>query len=196
MSTKTVLKIALSAIAFVVASGTTYVAIQRWNADESSTAQRHNQDTIEGVSGLSEGELVTLPTLETLTGQKINLGELKEDHLLCGFIGSQCSGCTRDAELWRDLKNESEKRGVAFYLIAIGDDLPELQRFSAAYQIEELPLLFDLDQTVGPQLRVGFLPQYVLFKRDGHVVHRWDGIRHYNRQAGSQLLAEFFQPHE
>ncbi len=193
---KTIAKIIVSIVAFIVASGATYVAVKKWNNVEPVRASQHGKDTLDGVNGLSEGETVTLPQLTTLTGEKVNLGALKEERLLCVFIGSTCAGCARDAELWRDLKDESAKRGVAFYLVSIGDDLPELERFSSTYKFDTLPLLYDPAHKVGPQLKVGFLPQYVLFTRKGDVIHRWDGIRHYNKQGGSQQLAEFFQPHD
>ena len=192
---KTVLKLVLSLIAFAVASGVTYVVIKRWNTVKPMNSVAHLQDTLEGVEGLSEGETVTLPTLTTLNNENVNLGELKEERLLCVFIGSQCPGCVQDIDLWKDLRKEAEQRGVAFYLVSITDEFSTLEQFSSTYKLHELPLIFDPNQKVGRQLKVGFLPQYVLFTRDGRVIHRWDGIRHYNKQAGSQQLAAFFEPH-
>lgn len=193
---KAIFKLIVLIIAFMVASGATYVAFHKWKAVEAVNSAPHRQDTIDGVNGLSEGEVVSLPTLTTLSQDEVNLGDLKEERLLCVFIGSRCSGCTMDAELWKDLKEESAKRGVAFYLIDIGDELPDLQRFSAAYNLQNFPILFDPNNKVGRRLKVGFLPQYVLFSRTGEVLHRWDGVRRYSRQAGAQQLAQFFQPHD
>ena len=193
---KTTLRVILLVLAFAAASGATYVAFRGRNASEPVKSGQHQQDdTIEGISGLSEGEMVTLPTLTTPNGEKVNLANVKEERLLCVFIGSLCSGCTRDADLWRDLSGEASKRGVAFYLVDIGDELPELEQFSSAYNLQTLPLLYDPNQKVGPRLKVGFLPQYVLFTRAGQVVHRWDGVRNYNKQAGPEQLAQFFEPH-
>jgi peroxiredoxin len=156
---------------------------------------KRQQDTIEGVNGLSEGESVTLPTLITLRGETVNLGNLKEERLLCVFISSQCSGCVRNLELWRDLSRESTRHGTAFYLVDIADERSELEQFISAYQLQELPLLYDPNQKVGAQLKVRFLPQYVLFTRSGQVVHRWDGIRSYDKQGDAAQLAEFFASH-
>jgi peroxiredoxin len=201
---KIFLKLLLLVLAFTVASGATYMAVKKWKAShpvkldkppESAVASKPPEDTIEGINGLAEGETVTLPTLTTPNGERVNLANLKEARLLCAFVGSICSGCIRDVELWRDLPGEASKRGVAFYLIDISDDLPELKNFSLAYNLNDLPLLYDPNKRVGSQMKVEFLPQYILFTRDGHVVHRWDGIRNYNKQAGPEQLSRFFEPH-
>jgi peroxiredoxin len=191
----TILKIFVSVIAFAVASGATYLVVRKRNVVQPVNLVKRQQDTIEGVNGLSEGESVTLPTLITLGGETVNLGNLKEERLLCVFISSQCSGCVRNLELWRDLSRESTRHGTAFYLVDIADERSELEQFISAYQLQELPLLYDPNQKVGAQLKVRFLPQYVLFTRSGQVVHRWDGIRAYDKQGDAAQLAEFFASH-
>jgi peroxiredoxin len=191
----TILKIFVSVIAFAVASGATYLVVRKRNVVQPVNLVKRQQDTIEGVNGLSEGESVTLPTLITLGGKTVNLGNLKEERLLCVFISSQCSGCVRNLELWRDLSRESTRHGTAFYLVDIADERSELEQFISAYQLQELPLLYDPNQKVGAQLKVRFLPQYVLFTRSGQVVHRWDGIRSYDKQGDAAQLAEFFASH-
>jgi hypothetical protein len=60
--------------------------------------------------------------------------------------------------------------------------------------LQQLSILFDPTRKVGPQLKVGFVPQYILFNGSGQVLRRWDGIRHYDKTGGSEQLAEFFQP--
>lgn len=194
---KTFFKVVILLVAFAAASGATYIAIRKGNASEPVKSGEHRKDTIDGINGLSEGETVTLPTLSTPNGEKVNLANLKEERLLCVFIGSVCSGCVRDADLWRDLSSEATKRGVAFYLVDIGDDATELEKFSSAYNLQSLPLLFDpsQNQRIGPRLKVGFMPQYVLFTREGEVIHRWDGVRNYNKQGGPEQLDQFFEPH-
>lgn len=193
---KTVVKITVSLIAFLIASGATYVAMRKFRGGAEQVASgKQNQDILEGVNGPIAGQTVTLPTLVTQGGVKVDLANLKEERVLCVFVGSQCSGCTQDRDLWSDLHDESAKQGVAFYVIDVSDDLTELERFKSAYNLDQLPLLFDPTRTVGAKLKIGFLPQYVLFTRQGGVVHRWDGIRHYNKQAGPEQLAAFFRPH-
>ena len=194
---KVIVRIALTLVAFTVASGATYIAVQRWrNVDPkpNSVKTSGQQDTLEGVDGLNAGEVVTLPQLTTLAGDTVSLGSLGKERLLCVFISTHCPGCTRDAELWQDLKQEAVRRGAGFYLIDVSDDRPEIERFVVAYNLQQLSVLFDPTRKVGPQLKVGFVPQYILFNGKGQVLHRWDGIRNYDKTRGFDQLAKFFEP--
>ena len=190
---KAILKTVILIIAFLAAPAT-YVAL-KWSAAERVSSASHRNDTIDGIKGLSEGESVALPTLANLAGEQVNLSTLKEERLLCVFISGRCSGCTMDAALWNDLQAEARKRGVAFYLVDIAETLEETKRFSSTYKIDHLPILYDPKDEVGQTLRVEMLPQYILFTRSGEVIHRWDGIRRYDRKTGAAELARFFQPH-
>ena len=194
---KLLLRIALTVLAFSVASGATYVAVHRWrNVDPKPDVLKTTgqQDTLEGVSGLTAGEVVALPQLTTLAGDTVSLGSLGKERLLCVFISTRCPGCTRDAELWRDLNQEAARRGASFYLVNVSDDRAEIERFVTAYNLQQLSILFDPTRKVGPQLKVGFVPQYILFNGSGRVLRRWDGIRHYDKTRGSEQLTEFFRP--
>lgn len=195
---KPLLRISLTVVAFVVAAGATYLVVHRSrNVDPRPSAAKttDQQDTLEGVGGLTAGEIVALPQLTTLTGDTVSLGSLGRERLLCVFISTRCPGCTRDAELWQDLNQEAARRGASFYLINVSDERAEIERFVAAYNLQQLSILFDPTHKVGPQLKVGFVPQYILFSANGQVLRRWDGIRHYDKTGGSEELAEFFQPH-
>ena len=195
---KLLLRIALTIAAFTVASAATYVAIHRWRAVDpkpNAVKTTGQKDTLEGVSGLTAGEVVTLPQLTTLAGDTVSLGSVGKEHLLCVFISTRCPGCTRDAELWEELNKEATKRDASFYLIDVSDERAEVETFVAAYKLQQLSVLFDPTHKVGPQLKVGFVPQYILFNRSGQVLHRWDGIRHYDKTGDPEKVAEFFQPH-
>ena len=194
---KVILRIALTLVAFTVASGATYVAVQRWRSVDpkpNSVKTGGQQDTLEGVDGLNAGEVVTLPQLTSLAGDTLSLGSLGKERLLCVFISTHCPGCTRDAELWQDLNQEAVRRGAGFYLIDVSDERAEIERFVVAYNLQQLSVLFDPTRKVGPQLKVGFVPQYILFNGKGQVLHRWDGIRHYDKTRGFEQLAKFFEP--
>ena len=196
---KVIVRIALTLVAFTVASSATYIAVQRWrsvdpNPKPNSLKTTGQPDTLEGVDGLSAGEVVTLPQLTTLAGDTVSLGSLGKERPLCVFISTHCPGCTRDAELWQDLSQEAVRRGAGFYLIDVSDERSEIERFVVAYNLQQLSVLFDPTRKVGPQLKVNFVPQYILFNGKGQVLHRWDGIRNYNKNRGSEQLTEFFQP--
>jgi peroxiredoxin len=188
---KLLIRIVLSVAAFLVASGATYVALTKWKTAQ--PAKQEQQDTLEGVSGLNEGEVVALPQLATLSGDAVDLASVKEERLLCVFISNRCPGCTRDAGLWRDLYKETANRAIAFYLVNVGDERAEIEKFVAAYELQQLPVLFDPAHKVGPYLRVGFVPQYVLFDHNGRVRHRWDGIQ-VDKQFLKTLAKESTKP--
>ena len=195
---KVLIRIALGIVAFTVASGATYVAVHRLRSVDSkpnAVKATGQTDTLEGVRGLTAGEVVALPQLTTLAGDTVKLGNLGKEPLLCVFISTRCAGCTRDGELWQDLNREAASRGASFYLIDVSDERAEIDRFVAAYNLQQLSILFDPTHKVGPRLKVNFVPQYILFKGNGEVLHRWDGIRHYDKTSGAGQLAEFFQPH-
>lgn len=194
---KLFLRIALTLVAFSVACGATYIVIHRSRAvdpKDDLISSTSNHDILEGVSGLNVGETITLPQLTTVNGDSVDLSRLGKERLLCVFISTRCPGCTRDAELWQELNQEAAKRNTGFYVIDVSDEQVEVERFVNAYNLQQLSILFDPTHKVGPQLKVGFVPQYILFAQNGQVVHRWDGIRHYDKSAGSEQLAEYFQP--
>jgi len=194
---KAILKAIALLLAFGVASGATYVAIHRWRSIEprpNTVTTTGQQDTLPGVSGLNPGEVILLPQLATLAGEPVNLGNSGKQRLPCVFISTKCAGCTRDAGLWQELEREAAVKDTAFYLIDVNDEREEVDRFVNAYNLQQLSILYDPIHKVGPQLKVGFVPQYILFNRNGEVIHRWDGIRHYDKNSGAEQLAEFFQP--
>ena len=190
MAPKGPLSILLPIAIFLIATGAVYFS---FSPRRTEAPPQQFTDKLAGVEGLNEGDIVNLPTLSTLDGQSVLLGQLKEKRVLCVFFSPSCSGCTKDIELWRDLKDESAKRGVAFFIIDAGSDNEALKKFVAAYKLEALPVLFDPDHRIGPALKINFVPSYFLFASDGRVLHRWDGIRKYERANGAEQLGKFFQ---
>jgi peroxiredoxin len=196
---KLLFRIGMLTAAFIVASGATYVAIHKWNAVDNQPSAVNppaRGDILEGVSGLAEGEVVTLPKLTNLAGETVSLVSPGKEFVLCVFVSNRCPGCTRDADLWRELHKEASNRAADFHLINVGDERAQVENFVTAYNLQQLSILFDPSQKVGPQLKVGFLPQYILFDRNGRVLRRWDGIRHFDKSWSSEQMAEFFQPHQ
>ena len=197
---KRLLRIAFTVVAFTLASGATYLAIHRWRGvapgpKPKAVITTSQQDILEGVSGLTAGEVVALPKLTSLGGDIVNLGSIGKERLLCVFISTRCPGCTRDAELWHELNQEAARQDAGFYLIDVSDERAEVENFVTAYNLQRLSVLFDPTRKVGPELKVGFVPQYILFDRNGQVLHRWDGVRNYVKSGGSERLAEFFKLH-
>ena len=175
---------------FLTVGGVVYLAFSPRHVEQPS---QQSQDKIAGIEGLNEGERVKLPTLTTVGGQTVPLDQAKERTIICAFFSPSCAGCNKDIEFWRDLKEESNKRAVAFYIIDVGDDTEALKKFISAYKLETLPILFDPTHRVGPDLRINFVPTYVLFAKDGQVLHRFDGVRNYDRASNRGQVNEFFK---
>ena len=190
MATKGPLSVLLPVAIFLIAAGAVYFS---FSPRRTEVPQPQATDKLPGVAGLNEGDVVNLPALSTLDGQSVPLGQLKEKRVLCVFFSPSCSGCTKDVELWRDLKDESLKRGAAFYIIDVGSDDEALQKLVAAYKLEALPILFDPNHRIGPALKINFVPSYLLFASNGKVLHRWDGVRNYERAKGVEQINKFFQ---
>ena len=190
MAAKGPLSVILTIAIFLVAAGAVYFS---FSPRRPEAPQQQSTDKLPGVAGLNEGDVVNLPTLSTLDGQSVPLGQLKEKRMLCVFFSPACSGCAKDVELWRDLKDESAKRGAAFFIIDVGSDNEALKKLVAAYKLEALPVLFDPNHRIGPALKINFVPSYLLFASDGRLLHRWDGIRKYERAKGAEQLEKFFQ---
>lgn len=147
------------------------------------------------VDGLKVGETVDLPDLSTLGGKNISLKQGSDDYLLCAIFTTECSGCARDSEMWRDLSAAAEKRRVPFYLISADADAARIERFAKAYGFEDLPVLFDPNRRIAPTLKITFVPQYLLFTRSGKVVSRWNGVQKYDAAKHDlSQLDRFFQP--
>lgn len=187
------IKTVLSAAVFVIAASLTYLGVtHRPPSRERQTTTTHN-DTIAGIDGLSEGEAVALPEMRTLTGETATLHSVSAEKFLFVFFTPQCAGCAVDVPLWTSLKVESGQRNTAFYLIDVGHDRAALDKFVEAYELGSMPILVSEGRSVGQVLKVNIVPQYLLISKSGKVLHRWDGIRRYERPPGPAELARFFQ---
>lgn len=185
------LKTVPSVVVFVVAASLTYLGVTHWS-NRQSQPTKHN-DTIEGIDGLIEGDVVALPELKTLNGEPAALDGVKTQKFLFVFFTPACVGCSMDAPLWKSLKEEADKRSAAFYLIDAGHDRVALDKFVAAHDLAALPILTSDGRNAAQLLKVNIVPQYLLIAKDGKVLHRWDGVRRYEQPPPREELAKFFQ---
>lgn len=196
MTARGSLSFALPIAVFLVVGGIVYVAFSPRRVaqpKQQPEAKQQHQDKIAGIEGLNEGETVKLPTLATVDGQTVSLDQVPGNTIICAFISPSCAGCNKDIEFWRDLREEANKKAVAFYIIDVSSDTEALKRFISAYKLEALPILLDPRHRVGPDLKINFAPTYVLFAKDGQVLHRFDGVRNYDRASGKEKINEFFK---
>ncbi|HEY0764782.1 MAG TPA: TlpA disulfide reductase family protein [Pyrinomonadaceae bacterium] len=186
MAAKGLLSFVLPVAVFVIVGGVVFLAFAPRRVEQ---PKPQPQDKIAGIEGLNEGDVVKLPTLATVSGETVSLDQTKGKTILCAFFSPSCAGCNKDIGFWRDLKEESSKREAAFYIIDVGSDTEALQKFISAYKLEALPVLHDPNHRIGPDLKINFVPTYVLFTKTGEVIRRWDGVR--NRD-GAGKVDEFF----
>ena len=66
----------------------TYVGVTHWPKRQQQT-KKYN-DTIEGIDGLNEGEVVALPELKTLNGEPAALAGVKTEKFLFVFFTPAC----------------------------------------------------------------------------------------------------------
>ena len=175
------LKMALSVMVFVIAAALSYLGVTHWPKAVEQATKPNSSDTLAGIDGLAEGEVISLPQMTTLKGEPAALDKVASEEFLFVFFTPSCTGCSLDAGLWKSLNEESAKRNTAFYPIDVGHDRAALDKFIAAYELESLPILTSEGRSVGQMLKVNIVPQYLLIEKGGKVLHRWDGVQH-NKQ--------------
>lgn len=187
---KSRLSVGVPVLVFVIAAGLTYLGVTHWPHAPPQTTR--GDDTIAGMDGLVPGEVIALPEMKTLGGEPADLDGVNAERLLFVFFTPVCTGCSRDAPLWKSLNEEAGKRSAAFYLIDVGHDRAALDKFIEAYGLARLPILVSNGRSVAQMLKVNIVPQYLLVAK-GKVLHRWDGVRRYEQPPTSEELAKFFE---
>jgi peroxiredoxin len=175
------LKTALSVAIFVMAAALSYVGVTHWPKPVQQTTKPNSQDTLAGIDGLIEGDIIIFPQMRTLKDEPAALHKVATEKFLFVFFTPSCAGCSLDAALWKNLHAESAKRDTAFYLIDVGHDRAALDNFIEAYSLQSLPILISEGRSVGQTLKVNIVPQYLLIEKGGKVLHRWDGVQHNKR---------------
>jgi peroxiredoxin len=176
------LKRVLSVAVFVMAAGLSYVGVTHWPKAVPQTTKPTSTDTIAGIDGLVEGDVVVLPQMKTLKGEAAALQAVATEKILFAFFTPSCEGCSLDATLWKSLNEEGSKQSTAFYLVDVGHDRAALDKFVETYGLGGLPVLVSDGPSVGKILKVNIVPQYLLIDKRGNVLHRWDGVQH-NKQS-------------
>jgi peroxiredoxin len=189
MNKRKLLQYLLQLTLLVAAFGLVLFFLQRNRTDEQTTWTKDKS----ALTGLSRGEVVTLPELSRLGGGPVALGSLREKHLLVGLISTSCSACSKESKFWRSLHEEATRRNVAFYLIALDREQENVEKFAKAYGVDDLPVLIDRTGRVAKTFEVSNVPQYVLLTSGGQVRERWTGLSHTNMdEQRAKEPAQFF----
>lgn len=189
MNKRKLLQYLLQLTLLVAAFGVVLFILQRNRTDEQTTGTQDKS----ALTGLSRGQVVTLPELSRLDGSTVALGSLREKHLLVGLISTSCSACSKESKFWRSLHEEATRRNVAFYLIALDREQENVEKFAQAYGLDDLPVLIDRAGRVAKTFEVSNVPQYVLLTSGGQVRERWTGLSHTNTDdQRAKEPAQFF----
>jgi peroxiredoxin len=128
--------------------------------------------TLDEVPGLEPGEVAILDTLTDLAGQPVDLRADSPYLLLCFFSSAICPGCSGEVPVWRSLAAQGKELGVRTVVVTTDTDLAAIRRYVEAYEIADLPVLYDPAGKVFEKFQIQLLPQYILFNRRGKVLHR------------------------
>jgi peroxiredoxin len=189
MNKRKLLQYLLQLTLLVAAFGLVFFFLQ-WNRTDEQTTWTKDKSEL---TGLSRGEVITLPELLRLGGGTVAMGSLREKHLLVGFISTSCSACSKDSKFWRSLHEEATRRNVAFYLIALDKEQESVEKFAKAYGFDDLPVLIDRTGRVAKTFEVSNVPQYILLTSGGQVRERWTGLSHTNTDdRRAKEPAQFF----
>ena len=189
MNKRKLLQYLLQLTLLVAAFGLVFFFLQ-WNRRDEQTTWTKDKSAL---TGLSRGEVVTLPELSRLGGGTVAMGSLREKHLLVGLISTSCSACSKESKFWRSLHEEATRRNVAFYLIALDKEQENVEKFAKAYGLDDLPVLIDRTGRVAKTFEVSNVPQYVLLTSGGQVRERWTGLSHTNTDdRRAKEPAQFF----
>lgn len=189
MNKRKLLQYLLQLTLLVAAFGLVFFFLQ-WNRTDEQTTWTKDKSAL---TGLSRGEVVTLPELSRLGGGTVAMGSLREKHLLVGLISTSCSACSKESKFWRSLYEEATRRNVAFYLIALDKEPESVEKFAKAYGFGDLPVLIDRTGRVAKTFEVASVPQYILLTSDGQVRERWTGLSHTNMDdRRAKEPAQFF----
>jgi len=189
MNKRKLLQYLLQLTLLVAAFGLVFFFLQ-WNRRDEQTTWTKDKSAL---TGLSRGEVVTLPELSRLGGGTVAMGSLREKHLLVGLISTSCSACSKESKFWRRLHEEATRRNVAFYLIALDKEQENVEKFAKAYGLDDLPVLIDRTGRVAKTFEVSNVPQYILLTSGGQVRERWTGLSHTNTDdRRAKEPAQFF----
>jgi peroxiredoxin len=180
-------------VLFILGFALTLFLIQKPPAQEKPLdAQKTKRQTAPGVA---IGEVVALPNIATLEGEPATITDVGEKGVICVLISVECANCSIDAQFWRDLSEESAKRGMGFYLISVDNSQVKVRNFVQAYGIEQLPVYFDPNSSAIQNLNVNMVPQYLLISANGQIMGRWDGVRRYKgKQQDFEKVTQMLQP--
>ena len=151
--------------------------------------------TMRDIQGLSLGEIVSVPRVETLkdTVQSVQAGP--SGYTLLIIFSINCEVCQKDSPFWSKLAAEAVKTKTSYYLICANSPRHEIEDFVDRFGLGDHPILIDAKNELPSMLRNMFVPQYLLIDNQGRVAGRWLGLSHSDPQGVKALdVSDILKP--
>lgn len=112
------------------------------------------------------------------------------------FVSADCATCLRDTRFWLALRREAAQRNAVFLLASVERNREKVETFARTLQaahagLKDLPVFYSA--TVGPTLRIGFVPFYMLIDKEGRMRSRSAGVTP-EGTTDDERAAHFLQP--
>ena len=129
-------------------------------------AQAH---PLEGVPASTlEGKSAPAFKLQSLTGNNIALGALKGKVVVLDFWATWCGPCRASLPHLDKLYKEEKGKGVEFFAVNQREDKGDVEQFVKETSLS-VPVLLDLDGSIGDSYGVEGIPTTVVIGKDGKV---------------------------
>jgi peroxiredoxin len=132
-------------------------------------------------------------SLESLTGEKINLGSHAGKVLLIDFWATWCGPCVQEIPRLKEYYRELQPEGLEVVGVSFDDERGKLEQFIQARQVpwRQIHAIGAQRETVARALSVtrGYLPTVFLVGRDGRIRHTFN-TRFKLKDKIVRLLAE------
>jgi len=144
------------------------------------------------VSNNLEGDCPRLKgNLETLDGQSVSIGDLRDHPLILNFWSTYCTACEVEHEDLMETRRLYQGRGVQFYGVMWHDEISRARAWLQTSENagrENFPILVDPGDRLAIELGVSGVPETFVVDGAGCVMRKFTG------PVTVDLLAEELEP--
>ncbi len=139
------------------------------------------------LAGCSSGYNTQLPTsapdfnLKDLNGQIVTLKQSRGKPVFINFWASWCGPCRDEMPFLQETYNNYKDKGLVFYEIDWGETPDAINKFFKDNGYS-MPVLLDLDRSVGQTYKITGVPETFLIDKNG-IIRKWQIGAYPNGQA-------------
>jgi len=141
--------------------------------------ERNNAET-----DLLSGDMV----LETASGERIAISQIKEKVLFINFWATWCPPCIAEMPSINELYRQTATDDVAFLMISTDEDFSKAKAFVQRKEFD-FPI-YQLKSGVPSVLQSRVLPTTFIVGKDGKIVVKHQGMADYNNDKIKKLLTQ------